>query len=378
MPAKAKYLNEQEIIQYCKDNNIDPSICYCKECGKFLAYDNAVFHINQATKKLVTDDNKLSFLSTRNYNGNEYHLCRCYDCVCEKFPNFRDVRFKFAHKAAKYTQYGFGVSDEDFKPVCDARQSVTKEKMIKKYGISDGTERWNSYCKKQADSNKFEYKHEKHGMTLEEYNEYNKSRAVTLDNMIKRYGVNEGLIHWNQYVERERYTCTLPYYIEKYGEEIGKEKYDILINKRNPANRLFGPSAISLEMFNKLIKKFKNNIIYYDDNEFKVKTLKHNLYYVDYYDETLNIVIEFYGNYFHLNPEKYSPDFIQYKNHEKCVKAKDKWQHDKERIDDIQQTLNCKVIIVWESTYRNDKKGTINSLIQMINNKEQLNDITEI
>ena len=143
--------------------------------------------------------------------------------------------------------------------------------------------------------------------------------------MIKRYGVNEGLIHWNQYVERERYTCTLPYYIEKYGEEIGKEKYDILINKRNPANRLFGPSAISLEMFNKLIKKFKNNIIYYDDNEFKVKTLKYNLYYVDYYDETLNIVIEFYGNYFHLNPEKYSPDFIQYKNHEKCVKAKDKW-----------------------------------------------------
>ena len=197
--------------------------------------------------------------------------------------------------------------------------------MIKKYGISEGTERWDSYCKKQADSNKFEYKHEKHGMTLEEYNEYNKSRAVTLDNMIKRYGVNEGLIHWNQYVERERYTCTLPYYIEKYGEEIGKEKYDILINKRNPANRLFGPSAISLEMFNKLIKKFKNNIIYYDDNEFKVKTLKYNLYYVDYYDETLNIVIEFYGNYFHLNPEKYSPDFIQYKNHEKCVKAKDKW-----------------------------------------------------
>lgn len=378
MPAKAKYLNEQEIIQYCKDNNIDPSICYCKECGKFLAYDNAVFHINQVTKKLVTDDNKLSFLSTRNYNGNEYHLCRCYDCVCEKFPNFKDVRFKFAHKAAKYTQYGFGVSDEDFKPVCDARQSVTKEKMIKKYGISEGTQRWNSYCKKQADSNKFEYKHEKHGMTLEEYNEYNKSRAVTLDNMIKRYGVNEGLIHWNQYVERERYTCTLPYYIEKYGEEIGKEKYDILINKRNPANRLFGPSAISLEMFNKLIKKFKNNIIYYDDNEFKVKTLKYNLYYVDYYDETLNIVIEFYGNYFHLNPEKYSPDFIQYKNHEKCVKAKDKWKHDKERIDDIQQTLNCKVIIVWESTYKNDKKGTINSLIQMINNKEQLNNITEI
>ena len=260
-----KYLNEQEIVQYCKDNNIDPSICYCKECGKFLAYDNAVFHINSVTKKIVCDDNKLSFLSTRNYNGNEYHLCRCYDCVCEKFPNFKDVRFKFAHKAAKYTQYGFGVPDEDFKPVCDARQSVTKEKMIKKYGITEGTERWNSYCKKQADSNKFEYKHEKHGMTYEEYDEYNKSRAVTLDNMIKRYGVQDGLFHWNQYVERQRYTCTLEYFIEKYGDTIGTEKYNDFVEKRNTSNRLFGPSAISLEMFDKLIKNYKNNIVYYDN-----------------------------------------------------------------------------------------------------------------
>ena len=378
MPAKAKYLSEQEIFQYCKDNNIDPSICYCKECGKFLAYDNAVFHINSVTKKIVCDDNKLSFLSTRNYNGNEYHLCRCYDCVCEKFPNFKDVRFKFAHKAAKYTQYGFGVPDEDFKPVCDERQSVTKEKMIKKYGITEGTERWNSYCKKQADSNKFEYKHEKHGMTYEEYDEYNKSRAVTLDNMIKRYGVQDGLFHWNQYVERQRYTCTLEYFIEKYGDTIGTEKYNDFVEKRNTSNRLFGPSAISLEMFDKLIKNYKNNIVYYDENEYSVHTNKLCLYHVDYYDKTLNIIIEFYGDFFHLNPKIYDADFIQFKHHEKAILAKNRWQHDKERIDDIQQTLNCKVIIVWESTYRNDKKGTINSLIQMINNKEQLNDITEI
>ena len=378
MPAKAKYLSEQEIVQYCKDNNIDPSICYCKECGKFLAYDNAVFHRNSVTKKIVCDDNKLSFLSTRNYNGNEYHLCRCYDCVCEKFPNFKDVRFKFAHKAAKYTQYGFGVPDEDFKPVCDARQSVTKEKMIKKYGITEGTERWNSYCKKQADSNKFEYKHEKHGMTYEEYDEYNKSRAVTLDNMIKRYGVQDGLFHWNQYVERQRYTCTLEYFIEKYGDTIGTEKYNDFVEKRNTSNRLFGPSAISLEMFDKLIKNYKNNIVYYDENEYSVHTNKLCLYHVDYYDKTLNIIIEFYGDFFHLNPKIYDADFIQFKHHEKAILAKNRWQHDKERIDDIQQTLNCKVIIVWESTYKNDKRGTINSLIQMINNKEQLNDITEI
>ena len=93
---KKRFLTEQEIIQYLKDKNIDSNICYCKECGKFLAYDNAVFHINSISNELVCDDNKLSFLSTREYNGNIYRLSKCYDCVCKKFPNFANVKFKFA------------------------------------------------------------------------------------------------------------------------------------------------------------------------------------------------------------------------------------------------------------------------------------------
>ena len=102
---KKEFLSEKQIITYLNDNGIDNSICYCKDCGKFIAYDNAVFHINSVTGKIVCDDNKLSFLSTRDYNGTTYRLCRCYDCVCKKFPEFKNVKFKFAHKAAKYTQY---------------------------------------------------------------------------------------------------------------------------------------------------------------------------------------------------------------------------------------------------------------------------------
>lgn len=372
-----KYLNEQEVIQYCKDNNIDSTICYCKECGIFLIYDNGTFHINSKTHKIVCDDNKLSFLSTRNYNGNEYHLCRCYDCVCKKFPEFRNVKYKFAHKAAKYTQYGFGVPDKDFKPICKARQSVTKEKMIKKYGKDEGLKRWNSYCKKQADTNKFEYKHEKYGMTEEEYNEYNKSRAVTLNNMIKRHGEELGKKYYNSYCEKQRYTCSKEYFIKQYGEKIGIQKYENFVDKRNSTVKIFGPSNISLELFNELIKSYKDNIIFYNNNEYKVKT-NDNLYFVDYYDQTLNIVIEFYGDYYHFNPNKFSKDSITFKNSEHSICAKDKWKHDKQRIEDIQKTLGCKVIIVWESTFKNHKKETVSSLIQMINNKEQLDNIIEI
>jgi len=116
-------------------------------------------------------------------------------------------------------------------------------------------------------------------------------------------------------------------------------------------------------MFDKLIKSYNTNIVYYDENEYSIHTNKLCLYHVDYYDKTLNIVIEFYGDFYHLNPKIYSEDFIQFKHHEKAVLAKNRWTHDRERIEDIQQTLNCKVIIVWESTYKNDKKGTIKSLI---------------
>lgn len=370
-----KYLTEDEIIQYCKQHDMDPSLCYCKECGKFLAYDNALFHINSVTKKLVCDDNKLSFLSVRNYNGNEYHLCRCYDCVCDKFPAFKDVRFKFAHKAAKYTQYGFGVSDEDFNYVSKQRQSVTKEKMIKKYGISEGTERWNSYCKKQSITNTYEYKHKKYGMSQDQFDEYNKSRAVTLDNMIKRYGLNEGLIHWNNYIERQRYTCTLEYFIEEYGEVNGTQKYNEFIEKRSDQYQLIGnKSNISAELFSQLKDYYKDNVIYI---EYAVKS-KTKCYHVDYYDKTLNIVIEFYGDFYHFNPKKYSGNEVGYFTLKNMQTVNDKWTHDRERIDNIKQTLNCKVIIVWEYTYRNNKRYTINSLIQIINNKEQLNDITEI
>lgn len=213
-------------------------------------------------------------------------------------------------------------------------------------------------------------------MSHDEFDEYNKSRAVTKENLIKKHGKIEGLKIWNGYIERQRYTCTLDYFIEEYGKEEGTQKYNEFVEKRSEQYYLIGnKSNISLELFSNLKEYYKANDTYI---EYTVKSLNNNFYHVDYYDKSLNIVIEFYGDFYHFNPKKYNGNETDYFILGKERTVKDKWQHDKERIDDIQQTLNCKVIIVWESTYKNDKKGTIKSLIQMINNKEQLNDITEI
>lgn len=75
-----------------------------------------------------------------------------------------------------------------------------------------------------------------------------------------------------------------------------------------------------------------------------------------------------------MNPQKYNDDYIMLKS----ITAKEKREKDKARINDIQQTLNCKVMVVWESTYRHDKQGTVEVIISMIENKDKLQNITYI
>ena len=177
---------------------------------------------------------------------------------------------------------------------------------------------------------------------------------------------------------RQRYTCSKDYFIEQYGESTGLKKYfDFCdIRSKNILNKPDNFSKISYEMTSTLFEHFKNNEIYFGNNEYCVKQDEHR-YYVDYYDKTFNIVIEFYGDFYHFNPIKYKADET-YPILSTNMKVQDRWDFDNKRITLIQNILNCNVIIVWESTYRTNKKNTIQLLIDMINNKEKLNDITEI
>lgn len=376
---KSNIVSTEDIVKYYNNKGItDTSFCFCRDCGKLIAYDTdkREFRFHKYTGMLLYSDNGLSFLTTRIYNGHEYRLCRCYDCVCKQFPEFKDVRFKFAHKAAKYTQYGFGVSDEDFNVVSKNRQSVTKEKMIKKYGLNEGEKRWNSYCNKQAETNKFEYKHKKYGMTRKEFYDYNQSRAVTLENMINRYGEEIGNQKWNEYCDRQRYTTTKEYFIEQYGETEGTAKYELFNQKRAEGSICSKQySQISEEIFEILLKEFSDHSvnILYGTNEYQVPTLGRHYYNLDYYDSTLNVVIEFFGDYYHFNPKKYTADTVL-----RNTTAQDKWNRDAARLEDIQNTLDCKIIVIWESTYRNDKHGTIEKVIDYIKNQDQLQNITYV
>ena len=79
------------------------------------------------------------------------------------------------------------------------------------YGERLGEIRFKELQTIQALTNSKEYK----GMTDEEFEQYNHSRATTLKNMIKRYGEEEGTRIFNEYRETQKYKKSKQRYIDE-------------------------------------------------------------------------------------------------------------------------------------------------------------------
>ena len=345
-----------------------PDHSHCMYCGGDVYYETTKISWGNYKPKLIiaTHDTKKIF------NGKEYHLCVCQECLEKAFgksPNYSKV---FNTRNDK-TKYAFNVSDEDYEQDGKSK-AVTKENLIKRYGEEDGLKRWKSYCERQSKTNTFEYKKEKYGWTKEQFDEYNASRAVTKENLIKRYGEEEGLKRWDAYIERQKETKSFEYMCEKYGkekaveingmkaltlnnfvrkhgEEVGKIKYDEYIKTNNDFY-----SNISQDLFNKIdiIFAMKGYKTYYatKNTEYTVP-YKKSCICLDYYIEELKTCIEFNGTVFHADPRYYKED-DRPNPYDKSILAKDIWAHDKERYDYLLNEHGIKTIVVWEEDYKNN------------------------
>lgn len=366
IPVTIDLLPWQEVVDFAVGHHMvdNEEGCYCKECGKPLT-NGAVFWFSKyatqtyrCIEPLQTNEPKKTFMHFRRFNNTNYNLCRCDKCIKKKFPEYKG---NLCSPSAKYIQYAFGVSDADFEPVKNLACIRSLEGFIRKYGETEGTERWNAYCQKQSESNSFEYKAKKHGWTKEQFDEYNKSRAVTLDNLIKKYGEAEGTMRFIQYCERQAYSCTLDYFLEKYGPD-GRKKYENFCEARTNSNNLsaFMRSNIADKFCEELAAELPDHVCHYGMNEYQVGP-----YFVDFYDETTNTVVEFYGDYWHRNPDIYEPDSVfTVGTHTYLTSIV--WDRDKERIDYIKKTKDCKVIIVWESNYQKEPHQVISDLKEIL------------
>ena len=393
---KVKVDNFEHIMEICDKFNTETDIdvkrklsyelpeelfCTCRFCGKRIINSKFIVKYYKGKGELY---NFVPQIKYRIIDGKQYELSCCEDCLLEHFksdpPKYPKYYFM---KANKYGQYCFGYSDEDYKKICSMTVGVTKESLIRKWGEELGKKKWLEYCNKQAKTNTFEYKKEKFGWSYDDFKEFNKSRAVTKENLIKKYGEQKGIEIFNDYCKKQQITKSFEYmkekygeeyaysvnkskaltidnFIKKYGEEEGFKRYNEVIN-----HNIAFYSKVSQKLFDELDKYFQEYKTYYATKNTEYGVMLSNKTYIklDYYIYELKICIEFNGTNFHADPR-----FFKETDHpnpfNKTITAKEIWDHDNYRINSLLE-LGIKTIIVWESDY-NKKSFNINELVKKI------------
>jgi len=238
-------------------------------------------------------------------------------------------------------EYYLEICDGDYnkaKQLLSERQNTSSlDKFIKKYGEVVGKEK---------------------------YLNTNRIKSVTLDNFIRLYGDIEGSERWENYKNKLTYSHSINYYIDKYGEIDGKKIWiDIQKSKfHNFNSRSKISDEFCLKLFN-LLKKFNLQKIYFSENEymFFIHDDEFKIIMPDFFIKDFNIIVEFYGDYWHRNPKIYTDDISE------CIRIKDN-----KRIQKLKDNGN-EIIVVWETDYLKDKNKTLIEVFDKIQKIIQIN-----
>ena len=261
----------------------------------------------------------------------------------------------------------------------------TKETYLARYGHNTGLEKWESYCEKQKVKNLYETKKEKYGWTIDKFNEFNKSRAVTKEKCINRHGEARGLQIWENYVERQRYTNTLDYFEEKYALD-GYQKWIEYNQEKSKASSIdwimLKYSVDKTEALEILSKRNNRGytskaeltfiesieVVLSEPLQYTVKTNQFCIWsdvlqspcFYDITDSRRMKVIEFNGDYWHCNPLMYESSF--YHPHLKMT-ANNVWEYDYAKIK-AATDRGFSLKIVWEADFIKDANTVIKEVVQ--------------
>jgi G:T-mismatch repair DNA endonuclease (very short patch repair protein) len=209
--------------------------------------------------------------------------------------------------------------------------------------------------------------------------------------MLLLYG-RKGYEYWNEYCNRQSYTNSLDYYIEKYGDS-GEKKWldynkrkghtlenyikkykdiDIAIEKLkefyNKINNSSFWSKSSQELFWQIFSKLNEE----EKKDCYFKTLNYEFcvmggsksYLYDFVLFNKRFCIEFNGDDWHANPKKYNINDVipVYGN---STLAKDIWKRDEIKNNKITDK-GFSLLIIWESDYKKHKETVIKRCLNEI------------
>lgn len=163
-------------------------------------------------------------------------------------------------------------------------------------------------------------------------------------------------------VRERQATNSLEKLIEKHGEEEGTKKRMEITEKwfeSLKASGVFtGQSKVSHEFFSKLNESVGN--LRFGDEELTIR-LHNNWCKVDCINQKNKRVIEFYGDYWHSNPEIYDETHSV-----KNLTASEIHKKDEERVKQL-ESRGYKVMVIWESDYMKNPEMIYNQCLEFIN-----------
>jgi hypothetical protein len=275
-------------------------------------------------------------------------------------------------------------------PATSAKISHSLESFMKRYGDEEGNRKWKAYCAKMSTKNTFEAFADRRGWSHDEWVDYNKLRAVTLNNLIAKHGVEEGTKRWNDYRDKQRTAGnTIEFFIEKLGEIAGPVKYAEVCKAKGITlenmTRVHGLDE-GTARYHKWLESTKGNYVSLSASQF-VRDIVHlmpddiifhegvfgkefciwedRVYMFDLViTSPVKKVVEFNGDFWHANPARYRPDdVVKHRGGSKI--ASDIWEADARKIQAIRKR-GFDVLTIWESEYVADTVGTIERVVRWI------------
>ena len=281
----------------------------------------------------------------------------------------------------------------DYRKKFPGAETATKETRLKysnslkttidKYGLEEGTRRWDKYCNQHSFKNTLEGYLQK-GKTKEDWLAYNKAKSATLENFQRRYGA-DGQKRWDEYCETQSTNgCKLEWFIEKHGYDKGLLIYQELNKKKGitPENmiRKWGfdegmvrwhawlestngnsISKLQKEIVIKIVDLLSTDHVFHDgiySKEFVINDqYESKIFMYDFViTYPIKICIEVNGDFYHANPNFYkATDRLRHRGsgvHGKL--AEDIWKYDLAKKNSIEQR-GYKVYSIWESEWNHDQ-----------------------
>lgn len=228
-------------------------------------------------------------------------------------------------------------------------KGLSEEEIEKK--MSERNSKWMNSLESYIETTGDNY-HERKGWGYEEMLErYGEEKAKEImdakgtpfENFKKKYGDEWQKVHADRRYSKKNL-------IKKYGLEIGTDM-NYQINLKRLANfrkNIVGISSkIELDFFQRL-----------DENWQRQKILKGEdgaVFIFDFYNEKEKILIEFQGDYWHCNPNKYVSDFY---HPTKNMYAYEVWEYDLKKKQ-LAEKQGWVIEYVWESNYREEIKTRV-------------------